>query len=419
VKQHPRFPTTPIAAARFARPHALLLLLLTAAGTGVSGCGSLKQKNAAPTVATPQPIPANNFALGWTTDLKTKGDNLDELHLLGDTLFIYTKKDEVWAVDRAGGEIRYVAQPDVSGGTLRPPVQMGQYVVYPCGSTIEVFNNRGRALRTLELDKPTRSGAVASGNNLYIGLDHTGGTGVMASLNITRPYRFINWELMTFGAVSPTPAIYDKIIFCGSEDGRIYAVTEDRGGIWALENHANWFQTQGRFVSDIKADDFGVYASNTDSKLYCLERQTGHIKWQYFAAAPLKTAPVVSKDSVYQYVPGTGVVALDKLQGAFNRAPRWIAGNAIGYLAEDAQNVYLRRRDNVIIAVDKMSGNTLFTSKSHAYDLFVENQADSTIYAATRSGRVAAIRPILREGEVGTIVMGFSEEPLAAATPGR
>jgi outer membrane protein assembly factor BamB len=402
--------------------------LLAALGAGGAGGGCAGHgKGEAPTVTLPQPLPANSFALQWTTDLQTAeggadrksdkkpADPLARLFLRDNALFIYTQNHLVWSLNRAGGNIEYVAQPQISGGTLRPPLILGQYVLYPSGSTLEIFNDRGRNVRTLELEKPTRSAAAGAGNTVYIGLDHTGGTGVMASIDITKPYHFVNWELMTFGAITSTPIIYDRIIYCASEDGRIYAVTDERGSVWSLENGANWFQTQGRFQSDIKADDFGLYAANTDSKLYCLDRETGRIKWQYYAGAPLKTAPVVMKDVVYQYVPDQGIAAIDKTQGEFNRKPRWIVKGTVQFLSADDQNVYLRRRDNAILAVDKQSGNILFQSRTKAYELFAENTTDATIFAATKDGRVAAIRPILRAGEVGTVVMDLREQPLAAA----
>jgi len=37
------------------------------------------------------------------------------------------------------------------------------------------------------------------------------------------------------------------------------------------------------------------------------------------------------------------------------------------------------------------------------------------IYAATATGEVVQIKPITNAGEVGTVVMGFAEEPLAMA----
>jgi outer membrane protein assembly factor BamB len=234
----------------------------------------------------------------------------------------------------------------------------------------------------------------------------------MAQIDISKPYHVTNWELMTYGAVDATPILFDKTIFCASEDGRLYAVTDERGQVWSLENGAGYFQTQGKFVSDITVDDFGVFASNTDSKLYCLDRGNGHIKWQYYAGVPLKTAPVVTATMVYQYVDGGGIIALDKANGTFNRAPRWIVKNATMVLSEDQQYTYLRRKDGRLIAVDKTNGQVAFVSNKHPFDVFVTNTKDATIYGATKNGSVWAVRPVLKEGEVGNMVMDWRAMPL-------
>jgi len=387
-----------------------MVIGLSAVGVGSGGCGSWGKKEQS-NANVPQAVPANSFVRAWANDLKLTKDPVDELYLRGDTLFVYSKQHLVFGIDRAGGNTKYLAQPQVSGGILRPPVPHGDLVIYPSGSTIDILTNRGRPARTIELDKPIRSGGVSDGTKtIYIGLDHYEGAGTVASVDITRPYKVINWELMTYGAVSPTPALHKRVLYVGSEDGRLYAVTDERGQVWALDNGKGWFQTQGKFVSDIRADDTGVYASNTDSKVYCLELLSGKIKWQYWGSAPLKTAPVVTATMVYQYVPGQGVVGIDKMQGEFNRKPRWSVKNAVQVLSEDQQNVYLRRRDNRLIAVDKKSGQVVFTSKRNDYSTFATNPDDATIYAASKDGHVAAIRPVLREGEVGTLVMGFKED---------
>jgi outer membrane protein assembly factor BamB len=387
---------------------------LAALGTGAGGCGAWGDKGANAGAQGPQAVPANSFVRAWHNDLQLDGDPVDELHLTADTLFVYTKAHLVYAVDRAGGNTKYLAQPNVSGGILRAPLPLGQHVVYPSGSTIDILTNRGRPGRTIELEKPIRSGAVGEGQHIYLGLDHYEGAGTAAKIDVTRPYKVIDWELMTEAAVTPTPALHKRILYVGSEDGRIYAVTDERGQVWSLENGKGWFQTQGKFVSDIKADDTGVYAANTDSKLYCLDPATGRIRWQYYGSGALKTAPVVTATMVYQLVPGQGIVGIDKMAGEFNRKPRWAIKNAVQVLSEDEQNVYLRRRDNRLIAVNKQSGEVTFTSKGSAYRTFATNPNDGTIFAATPDGKIVAIRPVLREGEVGTLVMDLREEPLAS-----
>jgi outer membrane protein assembly factor BamB len=396
-----------------------LMCLVATIGLAVlaPGCASSNSDKDRNRANIPQPLSANSFARAWANNLTLdRGDAVRQLHVREDTLFLYTNKHLVYAIGRSGGDLKYSVQPPVSGGVLRPPCVLGQTVIYPTGSTLEVYNHVGRPLRTIELDKPIRSGAVGTGNTVYIGLDHTGGTGVVASVDITKAYRVINWELMTFGAVTPTPAYYERTIYAGSEDGRIYAVTEERGAAWSLPNGSNTFDTQGRFVSDVKVDDFGVYASNTDSKLYCLDRQTGRVKWIYYGGGTaLKTAPVNGPTLVYQFVPGTGVVAIDKQQGQYNRAAKWIIKDAIDFLSEDEGHAYLRRKDNRIQAIDKQTGRLVFLSGRHPLTIFGQNQKDSTIYGTSKDGKVWAVRPVLREGEVGNVVVDLRFEPIASA----
>jgi outer membrane protein assembly factor BamB len=375
------------------------------------GCSTADRTPAPPHVS---PLQSGSFAQQWYNALRLGKDNVAQMHLVGETLFVYTGAQRVYAVSRSGGDLRYLATPTISGGTLRAPVMLGQYVVYPSGSTLEVFNDRGRPVKTVEFEKPTRSGAITSANTVYLGMDHPGGTGVLASVNVERPYHNVNWEMMTYGAVTPTPVLFDKVIFAGAEDGRLYAVTEQRAPVWSLPGGGNTFNTQGKFASDIRADDYGVYAANTDSKLYCLDRATGRIKWQFYSGGPLRTAPVVFAGNVYQYVPRTGIVAIDKANGQFNRQAKWVVKDAQQVLSEDQGNVYLKARKGQILAVDKMTGQVQFRSKNR-WDVFVTNMTDAMIFASTKEGKLAAIRPVLREGEVGTMVMDFRAEPIASA----
>ena len=73
------------------------------------------------------------------------------------------------------------------------------------------------------------------------------------------------------------------------------------------------------------------------------------------------------------------------------------------------------KADNRIMAVDKQTGQALFLSGRHPLSVFTTNTKDSTIYGASKDGKLWSIRPVLREGEVGTVVMDFRLEPVASA----
>jgi outer membrane protein assembly factor BamB len=159
----------------------------------------------------------------------------------------------------------------------------------------------------------------------------------------------------------------------------------------------------------MKTDEAGLYISSRDTTLYCVNRTTGKLKWQYFSGTPLSDSPITTSDSVYQYVPGKGLAALDKILGAFNRTPRWIHPTATQFLAQDEKYAYLadpRANGFAIIAVDKQTMKEAFESDHKDFTVLGTNHAkDSLIYAGYSDGKIFALRPVLKAGQIGELVM--------------
>ena len=59
-----------------------------------------------------------------------------------------------------------------------------------------------------------------------------------------------------------------------------------------------------------------------------------------------------------------------------------------------------------MVARDKKTGEVKFTSRRHDLDVFATNtlKEDGVVYAATKAGRIIAIKPILKPGVVGEVV---------------
>lgn len=399
----------------FARPlksTAIALLALGAIACTVGGCG---RKKDAESVSKVGPVPQFSFVRQWTqsADISGKNVSLDDIYLSDSHVYVSSSNFKSFVMTRNGGSLTSINDVDATGGVLRSPAVLPDRVIYPTGTTLEVYDMNGLKLRSISFKFPTRSNALAAANMVFVGLDYPQ-YGRLAAVDVTRDYGSTRWELQTRGGVSARPAFYENILYIGSEDGRLYAVDIDRNPAWPLEG--SQFRTSGAIVADVKADDFGVYVASTDSKLYCLDRTTGKTKWQYFASGGLTTAPIVTADSVYQYVKGRGVVAIDKTAGGFNRKARWTVEDSEQFLSADEKYVYLRMKNDRIVAVDKTSGEEKFSSKSRDFDLFASNAKDSTIYAATKGGEVVAIRPVLTPGQVGELVkLDIELESIAAA----
>jgi outer membrane protein assembly factor BamB len=389
------------------------------------GCGGNKK----PAPAGGQALAMHTFARQWATDLSLSRDTLRTLHVRDDTLYAYTAGGRAVSLARDSGSVQF-SRPIKGGQTaLHAPVVMNEKlelptdresttatpVVFPTATTLEVLEKgTGRFIRSVGLKFSIRSDAVGRGGIVYLGAAERGSSRA-AALDIREPYVPVRWELMTPGAaVSATPALWEDAVYFGGEDGNVYAVsTADREPIWALPGHV--FKTGSAIVAPLSVDAESVYVASTDYKLYVLNRNNGRLKWQYFGSNALRTGPAVTSDTVYQFVPGTGLVALDKAQGDFLRKPRWVAEDATQLLAQDDRNAYVRTKNNRIAARDKKTGEVRFTSQRKDLTVFATNlvKEDGMIYAGTRAGRVIAIRPVLKPGTVGEVVMLQTDDAVA------
>jgi len=372
--------------------------------TGAAGCGNKKEPAPVPKVT---PLQPGSFTPAWHANLELRNDRLTELHVREDMIFAYARDHVAYGIGRSGGALLFINPIKASGGVLRPPVVLEEQIVFPTGASFEIYNKTGHHERSIRLEYATRSPAANFDSTLFVGLDYPQG-GRAAAIDVTKAYSPTRWELLTSGGVSARPAVYEKSVFIGGEDGRIYAVAPDRTPIWPLEGGV--YLTSGRIVADVQADETGVYVASTDSKLYSVNRLNGKTQWQYYGGAALNTPPELTETTVYQYVRGRGVVAIDKVSKQFNREARWQVKNATQFLAEDDANTYLRRRDNSIVAVDRATGKEKFHSRG-AFDVFASNTGDDTIYAARKDGQVFAIKPVTKAGSVGEVVM-FDERPI-------
>ena len=402
---------------------ALILTTLALALAG-AGCGNGRDRGAARAASgngDDESLPLQTFARQWATDLSLRGDTLDALHVRDDTIYAYTDGGRVVSLARDTGAVQF-SRPIQNGRTLLlPPVVMNEKitlrlpkgesivtpVIFPTATTIEVLEKgTGRFITSADLKFTIRSEAVGRGGVLYLGGAHRGSSRA-AAIDLREPYVPVQWELMTPGAaVSAAPALWEDAVYFGGEDGSVYAVsTVGRESIWPLPGGV--FRTGGPIVGDLAVDADNLYVASTDNKLYALNRNNGKLRWQYFGSSSLRTGPWVTSDLVYQHVPGTGLVAIDKAAGEFIRKPRWVAEDATQFLAQDERNAYVRTRDNRISARDKQTGEVRFTSKRRDLSVFGTNlvKEDGMIYAATKKGRVISVRPVLKPGTVGEVVM--------------
>jgi len=359
-------------------------------------------------------LPMGSLERSWFVDLDLKKDPIVRLDVRDKLVYVYTTNKRVVAFDRKSGTLQMSMEVKSPNRYLLPLVELKDRIVFPNATSLEIFDNKGFFEKSIPLEAPLRSDVAGENENVYFGSVGPRG-GLVESYNVVRPYAPQEWEYLTRDgdAVTAGIVIYNGVIYSGSEGGEVDAVSVDRAQIWDTDHGA--FLAHGPITADLKVDETGLYIASKDSNLYCVSRTTGRLKWQYFAGTPLTEAPVTTADMLYQYVPGQGLAAIDKVNGAFNRIPRWIHPTATQFLAEDDKYAYLADpRTNAddpdhpayaIIAVDKQTMKTAFESDHKDFSILGTNRKDAIIYAAFADGKLFAIKPVLKAGHIGELVM--------------
>ena len=391
------------------RKHLANLLFCAAASLSPLMPGCSKPIEAPEPIPAAAPVPINAFVRSWAQALELPaGDDVKAVHVRENYVFAYTRSGQAIAMARDTGRLQWIAQiRKTDRGGMHPPVLLEKRVVIPTSSTLEVFEMTEGALITSVPLKglAIRSDAVGVGNFIFLGGDYAG-SGRVVALDITQKYVPSIWHLMIpKGGLASTPALFEEVLYVGGGDGNVYAVAaENREPLWPLKDGA--FKTEGPIVGDVAVDETGVYVASTDSRMYALNRGSGRLKWQYYGGRPLTEGPVLTASALYLTVPNAGIAAFDKAEGEFNRKPLWLAADMTQFLAEDERFAYLRRgSDNAIVALDKRTGQQMFENNRRDLSDFATNtKGDGVIYAASKTNRVLAIKPVLRPGIVGEMV---------------
>ncbi len=126
------------------------------------------------------------------------------------------------------------------------------------------------------------------------------------------------WEFDTGGRISSTPVIgNDGTVYCGNDDGKLFAVDPDTGD-------KKWEYNVGMRVtaSPLMANDgsilcvFNNSASNRGKQVHAIDPETGEQKWSFEVPGDPSCPPIVSADGTIFYATfKAGLHAVDGATG--------------------------------------------------------------------------------------------------------
>jgi len=142
---------------------------------------------------------------------------------------------------------------------------------------------------------------------------HTGATSDTVKPS-GKPLLILLWHFETGSSVRSSPAVYDGLVYIGSDDGCVYALD-------AMSGNLKWRYKTGSAVSSSPAVSEGlVYINSQEGSVYALDVKNGKLKWTYqiglyYTGSSLYSSPAVADGIVYVGSSDGCVYALDAKNG--------------------------------------------------------------------------------------------------------
>jgi outer membrane protein assembly factor BamB len=118
-----------------------------------------------------------------------------------------------------------------------------------------------------------------------------------------------DWSYTTGGFVESSPAVAGGVVYVGSFDGNVYALSAATGAkLWS-------FTTGGFVVSSPAVADGVVYVGSGDGNVYALNAATGAKLWSFTTGSFVDSSPAVAGGVVYASSFDGNVYAFDLAGG--------------------------------------------------------------------------------------------------------
>jgi len=103
----------------------------------------------------------------------------------------------------------------------------------------------------------------------------------------------LKWSFEAGDAVWGSPVVADEILYIGSYDHYLYAISTDTGEkIWE-------FQSSDRIDGTPAVVDGTVYFASFDKNIYALDAKTGEKRWDHSTNGLIRSSPTVADGTVY------------------------------------------------------------------------------------------------------------------------
>jgi outer membrane protein assembly factor BamB len=312
-----------------------------------------------------------------------KGEIIRRLVVSGNRLYALTSKNFLVSLNRENGKPVFSRNIGQAGFPVFGLNHYENELYSVVGNKLAQINNQtGETISEKGFDFGVVCSAARNNNFFYIGSSDKRVHTLKADNKV---------EVFKVAAESDSPITTiladEKFVIFGTEAGDVICITPERPvKLWS-------FRAAGAIIEPFVKDADNLYFASKDTSIYCINLKDGSLKWKYASGTVPAEAPVITSGFLYQNAGQKGLFALNKSDGAVV----WQTEDAAGLLAESAGRAYLITKSSAILVMDNKNPEQLYSLNMSGITNFASNTADSKIYIADNTGRVACVKPIERK----------------------
>jgi hypothetical protein len=319
----------------------------------------------------------------WETKLPIKmGESLERLFIFGNRIYGLTSANYLVSINREKGNV--IFSRSITGADF-PVIGLGFY-------KDELFSMAGNEL----VEISSESGEERSATRLRFGVTcpaarnkpyfYIAGTDRrMHALRSEDKVQVFEVAAESDSTITSIAADENSVVFATGA-GEVISITADKSKrLWQFKAKAD-----GDIAQPIVRDAESVFAASRDTNIYRLEAKKGNPVWKYQMGAMLEKGPQVTERIVYQYARDEGLSAIDKESGR----GLWRLPEGVDLLAEAGGKSYVITKTWTLAVMNNKKAKQECTVDLSGVSRYATNVADSKIYIADKSGRIACLSPI-------------------------
>ncbi len=325
-------------------------------------------------------IDTTELKIVWQYNLPlSERETLDQLRVFSNRLYALSGRNYLTCLNRADGNVIFSSIVAPAGLPMTGlEFYKGEIITIVGSKLIEISADAGTEQTYAHITNSVTCPAVRNDAFFYV----AGGDNRLHALRADDKVLIFEVAAENDSKITSVLAEEDFVIFT-TVKGNVICIESDKPvKLWQ-------FDAPGA-IAGMARDSTSLYVACRSTNIYRLDLKTGRMFWKYQTQAILDESPQPGDKVVYQHIPGSGLIALDKQAGKL----LWQLPGGLGMLAETGDRAFLITDTGVLVSMDNVKAKQIYSVDLDQAVIYATNTADSKIYIADAKGRLACLQPV-------------------------